>query len=265
MVERWRGRISTGMQVRGSDGEKLGKVVECQGGGFVVEKGFLFPKDIVVPYDRVSEVRGNEISISLARADLGDGASSAIEKPMDEVTRLARSAKESVKEIVKETVKDAPTGAPRAALDQFGQAGEIRMELVEEELVAKKQVEKVGEVRVRKEVITEERQITVPVMREVVRVERVPVSHEVRAGTAVFEKEAYDFPISEERVIVEKRPMVREEIRVEKEIQQGEETAGATVRREHAEVETMGRVRRTEVPVNDTTALRPTGTGGAKR
>ena len=94
------------------------------------------------------------------------------------------------------------------------------MPLVEEELVTSKRVDKVGEVHVRKEIVTEEKQITVPVMREVVRVERVPVSHDVRAGDQVFEKASYDIPIREEHVTVEKHVVVREELHVGKEIQQ---------------------------------------------
>jgi len=133
--------------------------------------------------------------------------------------------------------------------------------LVEEEIVTSKHVEKVGEVHVRKEIVTEEKQVTVPVIREVLRVERVPVSHEVRAGDRTFEKESYDIPIREEHVTIEKRAVVREEVRIAKDIQQAEETASTTVRRERAEVETMGTVRRVEGPANDQSQLRPTGTG----
>lgn len=263
MIERWRGRVAAGMQVKSSDGEKLGKVVECQGTGFVVEKGFLFPKDIIVPYDRISDIRGSEILISLARADLGERAAEhASAKPMEEVTRMAKSAVGAVKEAVTGNAGNA--GTAHASLDQFGKGGEILIPLAEEEVIATKHVERVGEVHVRKEVITEEKRITVPVTREVLRVERVPVSHDVRSGEAVFEKESYDIPISEEHVTVEKRPVVREELRIGKEVQQAEETASTTVRRERAEVETMGPVRTAEVPSNDQSVLRPTGTGGKR-
>ena len=49
MGEQHRGRVTVGMQAKTSDGEKLGKVVSCQPNGIVVEKGFLFPKDISGP------------------------------------------------------------------------------------------------------------------------------------------------------------------------------------------------------------------------
>jgi uncharacterized protein (TIGR02271 family) len=264
MVERFRGRVSEGMVVKSAEGEKLGKVVACQPAGFVVEKGFLFPKDTMVPYERITSIGNGEILVSLARADLGEGA------PVRTAAATARAAAGSVAEDVKEAAlraKDALTGASAEArgeargetvsFEQFGKAGEICVALVEEELVTSKHVEKVGEVHVRKEVITEEKQITVPVTREVIRVERVMVSHDVEAGTRTFEKESYDIPIREEHITVEKHPVVREELHVGKEILLAEETASATVRRERAEVETLGPVRRAEA--------RPGGDGAPHR
>jgi len=274
MVERFRGRVSEGMQVRSSDGEKLGKVVACQANGFVVEKGFLFPKDLMVPYDRISNIINGEIVIALARADLGEQGAPRTAAAAATASNLAEDVKgagRSLKEAVTSAVSDAraslggEAGARNGALDEFGKPADIRVDLVEEEIIASKHVERVGEVHVRKEVITEEKQVTVPVMREVIRVERVAVNHDVRPGDKVFEKESYDISVSEEHVDISKRPVVREEIHVGKEIQRGEETASATIRRERAEVETLGPVRRAEVPSNDQAPLRPTGTGGPRR
>jgi uncharacterized protein (TIGR02271 family) len=277
MVERFKGSVSEGMQVKGSDGEKLGKVVACQPGGFVVEKGFLFPKDMTVPYERITSIGNGEILISLSRADLSPpgsaraAAGAAAGTAVGAVRAGASGAVEDLKAAarnIKETAMGAASSltgngetAGRATFDQFGKAGEITVPLVEEEIVASKHVEKVGEVHVRKEIITEEKQVTVPVLREVLRVERVPVNHEVRAGDRPFEKESYDIPISEEHITIEKHAVVHEEVRIGKDIQQAEETASATVRRERAEVETKGTVRRVADAANDQSQLRPTGTG----
>jgi uncharacterized protein (TIGR02271 family) len=280
MVERFRGRVSEGMQVKSADGEKLGKVVACQPAGFVVEKGFLFPKDLLVPYERITNVGNGEVLISLARADLGDqggaraiggvaraagsSALSGASSLADDVKGVASRAKDAVMGAAGDA-RAALAGDERAkkngALDQFGTASEICVSLAEEEIITTKHVEKVGELHVRKEVITEEKQITVPVTREVIRVERVSVNHEVTAGDPIFEKESYDIPIREEHVTLSKHPVVREELHVGKEIQQGEETASATVRHERAEIETLGSVRRAGAPSNDAASMRPTGTG----
>jgi uncharacterized protein (TIGR02271 family) len=271
MVERFKGSVSEGMQVKSSDGEKLGKVVACQPGGFVVEKGFLFPKDLTVPYERISGIANGEILISMSRAELSSpgtarpavGAAAGTARAgavMEELKAAARNLKESAAGAAGSIAGDGGPAA-RTTFDQFGKAGEITVPLVEEEIVTSKHVEKVGEVHVRKEIITEEKQITVPVLREVLRVERVSVNHEVRAGDRPFEKESYDIPISEERVTIEKHAVVHEEVRIGKDIQQAEETSSTTVRRERADVETLGAVRRVADPANDQSQLRPTGTG----
>jgi uncharacterized protein (TIGR02271 family) len=234
------GRISEGMQVKSADGERLGKVVACQASGFVVEKGFLFPKDALVPYERVANVNNGEVVLTLSRADLAEPG----------VTRSAATtsradlAEPGAARTAGIAARGATLGGVGERLEQFGKAGEITVPLVEEEIVTSKHVEKVGKVHIRKDVVTEEKQITVPVMREVIRVDRVAVTHDVRPGDTPFEREEYDIPISEEHVTIEKRPVVHEEVRIGKEIQQGEETASATVRRERAEVETLGSVRR---------------------
>ncbi len=168
---------------------------------------------------------------------------------VEEVKGAASAVKESVKEALD---GNRETNGHGASLDTFGTAGVIRIPLVEEQLVASKHVEKVGEVHVRKEIVTEEKQVTLPVTREVIRVEVVPVGHDVTAADRPFEKASYDIPIREEHVLVEKRAVVREELRVGKEIQRGEETASATVRRERADVETLGPVRHVEEASNDT-------------
>jgi uncharacterized protein (TIGR02271 family) len=275
MIERMRTRVSEGMPVKSADGEKLGKVVACQPAGFVVEKGFLFPKDLLVPYERISGITNGEIVLSLARAELEEAGAGKT------AAGTARAGGAGVAEEVKgaaQRAKEATTGTNAEAtmadggnghagkkgevLAAFGTAGEIRVQLSEEEIVTSKRVEKVGEVHVRKEIITEEKQITVPVTREVIRVERVAVSHEAHAEDHPFEEVSYDIPIREEHVTIEKHSVVHEELRIGKEIQRAEETASATVRRERAEVETLGPVRRAEGSMADAAAMRPTGTGG---
>jgi uncharacterized protein (TIGR02271 family) len=269
MIERMRSRVSEGMSVRSADGEKLGKVVSCQPTGFVVEKGFLFPKDLLVPYERISGIANGEILLSLARSELGaevpaKGAAATgragAAGVMEEIKGAATRAKEAIAEATSSEEGNGHARRRGETLGTFGTAGEIRVQLTEEEIVAGKRVEKVGEVHVKKEIITEEKQITVPVTREVIRVERVAVSHEPHAEDHPFEEVSYEIPIREEHVTIEKHSVVHEELRIGKEIQRGEETASATVRRERAEVETLGPVRRAEGPAE--ASLRPTGTGG---
>ncbi|KYF94186.1 hypothetical protein BE17_33785, partial [Sorangium cellulosum] len=192
------------MVVRSSDGEKLGKVVQIHESRFEIEKGFFFPKEYAVRYDEVSGIRDGEIILTRGRDQLA-------------------------------------TERGQASEADVAAAEEIRVPLVEEEVTVGKTVQEVGRVQVTKEVVTEEKQIAVPVAREVVHVERVPASGErpVASGT-LFEEGSLSIPVREERVEVSTRPVVKEELRIGKEVIQDQETAQATVRRETADVRTEG-------------------------
>ncbi|WP_437578003.1 YsnF/AvaK domain-containing protein [Sorangium sp. So ce887] len=229
--------ITRGMVVRSSDGEKLGKVTRLDVDTFEIEKGFFFPTEYAVHYDEVAGIRDGEILLTHARDQLVGG-------------------------------RDPGRGA-----EGISAGGEIRVPLVEEEITAGKTVEEVGRVQVTKEVVTEEKQVSVPVAREVVRVERVPASGErpVASGTTV-EEGSISIPVREEQVEISKRPVVKEELRISKDVVQEEAQARATVRREEAEVRTEGQVRR-EDTLDETPATLPeqmpperaTGTGGRRR
>jgi uncharacterized protein (TIGR02271 family) len=112
-----------------------------------------------------------------------------------------------------------------------------------QELIAEKQKHKVGEVTVTKDVVTEEKQVTVPVTREEVVIEERPATGQP-ATSATFEAESIRVPVVEEDVTVEKRPVVKREVRVAKERREEQRTASAEVRREEAHVEGEGDVGR---------------------
>jgi uncharacterized protein (TIGR02271 family) len=143
----------------------------------------------------------------------------------------------------------APAGA--AALAALTEAQ--RLLLREEHLrIAKEQVQ-AGEVRIRKEVVTEQQRIDVPVTREEVVIERHPVAGEAtRAGSVgdLREGEEIRVPLTEERVRVEKEQVVKEELTVGKRKVQETQHVQDAVRHEEARVETTGTVR----PVDQTAA-----------
>ena len=119
--------------------------------------------------------------------------------------------------------------------------GVERIEVREEELQAHKQFVEAGEVRVRKEVVTEHRTLEVPVEREEVVIERhaptgEPGASDIRPG------EEIRIPVRKEQVTVEKRPVVKEEVTVGKRVVQGTERVGGEVHREEVRVEHEGDV-----------------------
>jgi len=121
------------------------------------------------------------------------------------------------------------------------------IQLKEEHLKANKEQVDTGEVTVRKEVHTEEQQITVPVEREEVVIERRPAGGRASGD---MRTEEMRIPVKEERVKVTKEPVVREEVTVGKRKVRENRTVRGTVRKEEAVVESTGnaKVRQTSKP-----------------
>ena len=116
-----------------------------------------------------------------------------------------------------------------------------RIQLVGEVLRVHKDRLSRGEVRLRKEVVTENQQIEVPVTREELVIERVPGQGREATGVGSGQKEIR-VPLTEERVQVEKKPVVNEEIRVGKRQVQESKRVSGEVRHEELRTETEGDV-----------------------
>jgi len=129
------------------------------------------------------------------------------------------------------------TGSQAYAREQ-GQTVQLR----EEELQARKTEVEAGEVGIRKEVVTEQQTLDVPVTREEVTVERRPVDRRPADAPIGEGGEEIRVPVREEEVTVEKRPVVTEEIEIGKRQVQDTERVSGTVRREEARIEEEGDV-----------------------
>ncbi len=121
-----------------------------------------------------------------------------------------------------------------------------RLELREEQLDVEKRQVQAGEVRLRKEVVTEQRNIEVPVTREEVVIERHGAAGDRPADGAIGDGEELRVPLMEEQVRVEKTPVVREEVSVRKRQVQDTERVSETVQREEARIESQGDARVSE-------------------
>jgi uncharacterized protein (TIGR02271 family) len=96
-------------------------------------------------------------------------------------------------------------------------------------------------VRLYKEVVTEDVTITVPIRREVVRVERVPIEPGddfAAAGIAELSSgQSDELVLMEERAVVDKRIVPRERVWLEKDVVTEEQHFTETVRREQVDVD----------------------------
>jgi len=129
------------------------------------------------------------------------------------------------------------TESHRAAADTRHQVhdDEARLTRAEEELRIGKRQAEAGEVRVTKHVETEHVRQPVSVERERVRIERRPVEHAVGRDVTIGEDEIR-VAVIEEEVIVEKRPVVKEELIISKERIRESETVEADLRKERFDV-----------------------------
>jgi len=117
------------------------------------------------------------------------------------------------------------------------------MKLHEERLRARKENVETGEVTLRKETTVEHKTIDVPVRKEEVVVERRAVNGASASSGDLKEGETIRVPVSEERVRVEKTPVVTEEVSVSKRVVEGTEQVGADVRKENVKVVPKGDVK----------------------
>ncbi len=112
---------------------------------------------------------------------------------------------------------------------------ELRVQRSEEELAAGTREVEAGAMRVRKRVRTDREQIEVPTRHEEVSVERVPVSGE--ATEAQIGEDEVVVPVTEEEVVVSKRAVAKEEVRIKKDVVEDTEVVEEDVRREEIDVE----------------------------
>lgn len=220
--------VREGMFVRTADGEKLGTVIRCGGDTFVVEKGLFLPRDFVLRYEDVADVRGGEVRLRLSREDV----------VVDPVAREA-----SRREVV---------AMPTA----FGEPQEVVVELAHEEAIPHTVIREQGQFRIRKVVRTEVKHFEVPVRREELVVERLPVEagaptpgegapervQELLGDGQPFEEASFVITLREEQVEFTKTAKVWQEVRVSRATRLETREVRTTVRRELADLEERGEV-----------------------
>ncbi|XXF77374.1 YsnF/AvaK domain-containing protein [Myxococcaceae bacterium GXIMD 01537] len=253
-----RSSIQEGMIVRSIDGEKLGKVFAIGEDSFQIERGLFFPKDFLVRYADVSDVRNGEIILSLGKDNLerlgGEERASTTYSSAD--TSYAATDTSGIptgapvageQRVVEEervvTETSGATVAPLRPAEPFAaertmEAGgeDITVPLYREELDVSKHDKQTGEVRVHKEIVEEEKVMDVPVRRERVRVERRKVTSEQPAMSASFQEETVVVPLHAEEVEITKRAMLDEEVVIHKDAIEEERHVQDTLRRERVDI-----------------------------
>lgn len=207
--------VTEGTPIYDASGDKVGVVGGPTGthNYIVAQKGWLFPKDIYIPLGAIRSVGPNGVRLTLTKDDLKEDR---YEQPPVE-----------------------RTGAAAAGRPGVGAEREMKIPVVEEELVAGRQRELEGQVHVRKDVTEQHQTITAPVTHEEVVVEREPVAGRAAAevGPDAFKEGDIDIPVYGEELVPEKRAEVVEDVIVGKQPVTEEGHVSGTVRRESVNVE----------------------------
>jgi uncharacterized protein (TIGR02271 family) len=205
-------QITTGDDVYGSDGDKVGTVAEVQRDYIVVAKGLFFPTDYYIPRSAIASASEGQVYLTVSKEEALDSAWDTLPEGR---------------------VATAMAGASMTTGEE-----EIRIPVMEEELTATVRQQEAGAVRIEKDVVEEERTLEVPLTEERIRVERRVVDRPVSAADAdAFEETVIEVPLRSETVDVQKQARVAEEIVVSKEAVERTEQVRGTVRREEVSVD----------------------------
>lgn len=116
--------------------------------------------------------------------------------------------------------------------------GSVVIPVIAEEVQIDTRVVETGTVRIAKTVDTRQETISQPLMREELRVERVPVNRVVQEATPIrYEGETMIVPLLEEVLFVEKRLVLKEELHITLRKNVTEHTETVMLRREDARIE----------------------------
>lgn len=239
-VYEWQGR-----SVVGSDGEKIGKIKEIyedQSTGkpewATVGAGFLGVKSHFVPLAGASPT-GEDIQVPVTKEQVKEAPGVAADGHLSEAEE--RQLFEHYGVPYTNEGSTTAQGTPQAgSAGAAGAGADDAMTRSEEELRVGTTASERGRARLRKYVVTEEVQQTVPVRREEVRVEREPITDEnvddALSGPEISEAE-HEVVLHEEEPVVEKRTVPKERVRLEKDTVTDEREISEEVRKERIEHE----------------------------
>jgi len=224
------------------NGEKIGTVKEIyqdEGTGkpewATVAGGLFGIKSHFVPLAGASP-EGEDVRVPVSKEQVKDAPS------IDPDGELSEQEEQRLFEHygVPYTSEGSTTARAEPAARPGAEGGDEAMTRSEEELQVGTAQRERGRARLRKYVVTEEVQQTVPVRREEVRVEREPITDDnvdaAMSGPEISEAE-HEVVLHEEQPVVEKRTVPKERVRLEKDTQVDEHEVSEEVRKERIESE----------------------------
>jgi uncharacterized protein (TIGR02271 family) len=117
--------------------------------------------------------------------------------------------------------------------------------IIQEEITVEKQVIETGKVRISKRVSEHEELVDVPLFREEVSVERVPINLIVEARPPVRQEgDTMIIPVVQEQIVVQKKLVLVEELRVRKQIIEHHAPQSVNVLKEEVDIKRIAKTSR---------------------
>jgi uncharacterized protein (TIGR02271 family) len=241
----------SGRTVIGSDGEKIGKIEDLyldhqsdRPEWASVHTGLFGTKRSFVPLAGATP-QGEDVRVPVFKDQVKSAPGIEPEGELSEQEEIALFEHYGMRYTEQGTVTatgDPGSGAPGdSGRDVSGPSTDDAMTRSEEELRVGTASRERGRARLRKYVVTEEVQQTVPVRREEVRVEREPITDanidRATDGPAISDEE-HEMVLHEEEVVTEKRAVPKERVRLEKDTVTDEQQVSDEVRKERIDVDT---------------------------
>jgi uncharacterized protein (TIGR02271 family) len=242
-----------GQDLIDADGDKIGKVEEIyldaetnEPEWALVNTGLFGTKSTFVPLRDATEVDG-ELRVRFDKATVKDAPRIDTDGQLSqrEEGELYRHYGIEYSESRSDTrfsggrAPAGRTGRGGVGDDVSGRETDDAMTRSEEELRVGKAERETGRARLRKYVVTDEVEETVPVRREQVRVEREPIT-DANAGDAMdgpaISEEEHEVVLHEEEVVVDKRAVPKERVRMDKDTVTEERQVSEQVRKEQIDM-----------------------------
>ena len=238
-VMEWRGQ-----ELLGTDGEKIGTIEEIyvdstteQPEWALVKTGLFGGNGTFVPLQQASP-EDDGVRVPFEKAHVKDAPN------IDPDGQLSPSEERTLYEHYGLAYGNGDSGSSGGeqpvGRDTSGPTTDDAMTRSEEELSVGKTSRETGRARLRKYVVTEDVQTTVPVQREEVRVEREPITDanvgDAKDGPAISEEE-HEVTLHAEEAVVDKQVVPKERVRLDKDVVQEEREVSETVAKEQIEVD----------------------------
>jgi len=234
-----------------SDGDKIGRVEEVylddasgQPEWLAIKTGLVGNKLSFAPIAG-SSASGDDLRLPFTKTQVKDAPNVDADGHLepDEEARLYQHYGRSDYETGSETTgrtTEVDTSRQTVGRDTSGPETDDAMTRSEEEMTVNKTQRQAGTARLRKYIVSEQVNTTVPVQREQATVQREPIT-DANVGDAMSGKdlseEEHEVVLTEEQVDVDKKVVPKERVRLDKEVVTEQQQVSGEVRKEQIEVE----------------------------